>query len=127
MLQDFSGLSHRVSVFSATDDYTGAALTNPMVPDSFKKVKHGIVDIQRHAIIGAHSVVMPSVTVSEGCSVGAMSFVTKSTKPWGIYFGSPAKRIKERKKDLLELEGQFLYCYPDIVKLGDPDEFGVDI
>ena len=33
---------------------------------------------------------------------------TKSTDPWGIYVGIPAKRIKDRKKDILELEKKFL-------------------
>jgi acetyltransferase-like isoleucine patch superfamily enzyme len=37
-----------------------------------------------------------------------MTLVNKSTEPWGIYIGNPAKRVKERKKDLLDLEKQFL-------------------
>lgn len=106
--EDFSGLSHGVSVFSATDDYSGMALTNPTVPDDFKKVKHAPVTLQKHSIVGAHSIIMPGVTVTTGCAIGAMSFVTKSTLPWGVYFGSPAKRIKERRKDLLVKEQEFL-------------------
>jgi len=51
---------------------------------------------------------MPGVNIGEGCSVGAMSLVNKSIEPWGIYFGVPARRIKERKKNILELERQFL-------------------
>ncbi len=45
---------------------------------------------------------------ADGCSVGATSLVDKSIKPWSIYAGNPAKRIKERKLDLLKLEQQFL-------------------
>ncbi|WP_245150942.1 acyltransferase [Pseudomonas fluorescens] len=51
---------------------------------------------------------MPGVTIKEGCSVGAMALVTKSTDPWGIYAGIPAVRMKERKQGLLDLERQFL-------------------
>ena len=52
--------------------------------------------------------VFPGVTVAEGCSVGAMSLVTKDTQPWGVYVGIPARRLKERKKDLLQFEKEFL-------------------
>ena len=44
----------------------------------------------------------------EGCSVGAMSMFTKTTQPWSIYFGAPAKRLKARKQNLLELETEYL-------------------
>jgi acetyltransferase-like isoleucine patch superfamily enzyme len=37
-----------------------------------------------------------------------MSLITGDLEPWGVYVGIPAKRIKERKKDLLELEKQLL-------------------
>jgi acetyltransferase-like isoleucine patch superfamily enzyme len=40
--------------------------------------------------------------------VGAMSMVTKSTEPWSVYFGIPAKKLKSRKKDLLVLEQEYL-------------------
>jgi acetyltransferase-like isoleucine patch superfamily enzyme len=40
---------------------------------------------------------MPGVILEEGTSVGAMSLVLKSTEPWSIYVGSPAKRLKERQ------------------------------
>ena len=59
-------------------------------------------------IIGAGAIILPGVDVAEGCSVGAMALLTKSTLPWGIYIGNPARRLKERKQDLLELEKQFL-------------------
>jgi galactoside O-acetyltransferase len=47
--------------------------------------------------IGAKSVIMP-VNIGEGAVVGANSFVNKDLEPWGIYVGSPAKKIGERNK-----------------------------
>jgi acetyltransferase-like isoleucine patch superfamily enzyme len=41
-----------------------------------------------------------------------MSMVTKSTDPWGMYVGIPAKRVKERRKELLELEALYLREVP---------------
>ncbi|WP_240783029.1 DapH/DapD/GlmU-related protein [Escherichia sp. E2562] len=84
--------------FSQSDDYTGRTMTNPTIPKKFKKEIIKQVVIGKHVIIGTNSLVFPGVTIEEGCSVGAMTMVTKSTKPWGCYFGIPAKRIKERKK-----------------------------
>lgn len=46
--------------------------------------------------------------LEEGCSVGAMSLVTRSTEPWKIYSGIPAKQIKDRRKDLLVYEKKYL-------------------
>ncbi|VVO36888.1 acyltransferase [Pseudomonas fluorescens] len=102
--EDFSGLAYGVKVFTQSDDYSGASLTNPTVPAKFKKEKFSSVSFGRHVIVGTNSVIFPGVQLAEGCSVGAMALVNKSTQPWGIYVGNPAKRFKERKKDLIELE-----------------------
>ncbi len=108
VIDDFACLAFRVSVFSSTDDYHGTSISNSQIPDEYKQVEHGGIHIGRHVIIGSHSVIMPGVNLAEGCSVGAMAFVNKSTTPWGIYAGIPAKRIKDRKKDLLKYEEEFL-------------------
>jgi galactoside O-acetyltransferase len=34
--------------------------------------------------------------------------VNKSLKPWGVYFGMPAKRLRERSKEMLLLEKEYL-------------------
>lgn len=103
-MDDFSGLAYGCHVFSQSDDYTGRSMTNPTVPKDFKREIKRKVTIGRHVIIGTNSIVFPGANVAEGCSVGAMTMVTKPTKPWGCYFGVPAKRIKERRKDLLDME-----------------------
>lgn len=107
-LSDFSGASSRVSIYSSSDDYNGTALTNPTIPTEFTNVTHADVSVGRHVIIGAGSVVLPGVTLEDGVAIGALSLVSKNCKAFGIYSGVPAKRIKERKKDLLELEQHFL-------------------
>lgn len=103
-LADFSGISSRGAIYSSNDDYSGRALTNPTVPSALTNLKHADVKIGRHVIIGAGSIVLPGVTLEEGVAVGALSLVKKDCKSFGIYMGVPAKRIGERKRDLLELE-----------------------
>lgn len=108
VMEDFSGIAYGSKVFTDSDDYSGRSLTNPTVPEHLKPFKVAKpIHIKKHVIVGADSLVFPGVTLEEGTAVGAMSMVTKSTKPWGIYSGTPAKLLKERKKDLLKLEEQY--------------------
>lgn len=103
-LEDFSGISQGVRIYSSTDDYGGRHLTNPTVPEKYTGVTRGRVVLGRHVIIGSGSVILPGVNIGEGSAVGALSLVMKSLEPWGLYFGCPAKRLKGRSKQLLELE-----------------------
>jgi len=107
-LADFSNISSRVAIYSSNDDYSGAAMTNPTVPTEFTNVHHADVTIGKHVIIGAGSIILPGVTLEDGVAVGALSLVKKDCQAFGIYMGSPAKRIGERKQDMLTLEKQFL-------------------
>lgn len=108
ILSDFSGLSSRVSIYSSSDDYSGASMTNPTVPSDYTSVHHADVVVGKHVIVGCGSVVLPGVTLEEGVAVGALSLVNKSCKAFGIYSGNPARRISARKRDLLDLERAFL-------------------
>lgn len=107
-LEDFSGLAYGCHVFSQSDDYSGLSMTNPTVSAQYKKETRRAVSIGRHCIVGAKSLVFPGVRMAEGCSLGAMSMLTKSTEAWSVYFGIPAKKIKNRKQNLLELEKAYL-------------------
>ena len=61
------------------------------------KVLGGLLEIGNDVYIGARSVIMP-VKIGDGCVIGAGSFVNKDCEPWGIYVGSPAKKIGERPR-----------------------------
>lgn len=106
-LQDFSGLAYGCHVFAQSDDYSGDSLTNPTVPDRYKKETKKKVVVGRHSIVGTNSLIFPGVILAEGTSVGALSIITKSTEEWSVYVGRPAKRIKSRKRDLLQLENDY--------------------
>lgn len=105
-LNDFCNLSSRVSIYSSNDDYTGKYLTNPTVPVEFTGVDHDKVIAGKHVIIGSGSVVLPGVCLNDGVAVGALSLVTRDCQAFGVYGGVPARRIGERKRDLLVLEAQ---------------------
>ena len=46
--------------------------------------------------IGYGAQIMPGVTIGEGCVIGAGAIVTKSTEPYSVYVGVPAKMIRQR-------------------------------
>ncbi len=105
---DFGNISSRVSIYSSNDDYSGDFLTNPTVPAKYTNVNNDDVYLGRHALIGSGSVILPGVTINDGAVIGALSFVNKNCEEFTIYAGVPAKRIKDRGKDLLNLEKEIL-------------------
>jgi galactoside O-acetyltransferase len=107
-LGDFCNISSRVSIYSSSDDYSGTTMTNPTVPGEYTGVTHADVRFGKHVIVGSGSVILPGVTLNDGVAIGALSMVNRSCDAFGIYIGIPARRIKERKRDLLKLEQQFI-------------------
>lgn len=107
-LSDFSGLSSRVAIYSSSDDYSGATMTNPTVPSDYKGFQSAPVRVGRHVIVPSGTVILPGVTLGQGVAVGALSLVTKSCEDFWIYAGNPVKPIKKRKLDMLELERNLL-------------------
>ena len=78
--------------------------TNPTVPEKFTNVIEEPVVIKKYSNIGAGCIILPGVTIAEGCALCAMTLATKDTKPWGIYLGYQCIRIKERSQKMLELD-----------------------
>ena len=106
-LSDFCNISSRVSIYTSSDDHSGATMTNPTVPSEYTGVRHADVFLGKHVLVFGGSVILPGVTLEDGVVVGALSLIKSNCQAFGIYAGNPARRIKERKRDLLELEQQF--------------------
>lgn len=107
-LHNFSSFAANTVIYTASDDYSGETLTAQVVPHEYTSYKGGKVILGRHVIMGSACTVLGPAHIGEGCSIGAMTLINKDLAPWGIYFGIPAKRIKDRKKDLLLLEKKLL-------------------
>jgi acetyltransferase-like isoleucine patch superfamily enzyme len=108
IFSDFCTLAYGVKIFAQSDDYSGHSLANSLIPKKFKNEILRSISVGRHVIIGAGSVILPGVEIAEGCSIGALTLLNKNTEPWGIYVGIPATRLKDRKKEMLQLEKKFL-------------------
>lgn len=106
-MDDFSGLCPGCLVFSESDDYSGRSLLGGTVPDEFKSTGKGKVILKRHAILCTHVTVLAGVTIGEGVIVGSGALVKRDIDDeWAFWGGVPAKRLKDRSRDLLMLEEQ---------------------
>lgn len=103
VMEDYTGISQRCTLISASDDFSGGNLVGPIHPEGTTYVTGGPIVMKRFSHIAAHCCILPNVTIAEGCVIGAMSLVKKDTEPWTIYVGTPAKRLKPRLKKMVEL------------------------
>lgn len=110
-LADFSTLAYGCHVVAQTDDYSGRTMTNSTIPAEFKNERSDPTVVGRYAILGTGTIVLPGVVIGEGVSAGAGSVFTTSPDPWGIYVGAPARRVKDRARDLLALADDYRARY----------------
>lgn len=61
--------------------------------------KKGKVVIKKNARVGAHSVIMPGITIGENAIIGACSFVNDNVADNAVVVGVPARVIKQGKQD----------------------------
>lgn len=106
-MEDFTGLSPRCTIFSASDDFGGNFLISPMTNEIHNNIKKGKVLIKSHSQLGTNTVVLPDVTIWEGVAVGALSLVKSDLDSWYIYGGVPAIKIKPRQKGLLNFINEY--------------------
>jgi galactoside O-acetyltransferase len=105
---DFVNISHRVGIYTSNEDLSGRTLSHPTVPGGDKTTRTASISFGRHSAVGAGSLVLPGARFGEGSVLGAMSRISRPLKPWTTYAGIPARRMRERRRDLLEQEQEYL-------------------
>lgn len=108
IINDYSGVSPRCTIFSATDDFSGEYMVGAMLPNNVRNVIKAPVILEKFVQLGAGSIVLPGVSFAEGSVCGAMSFVNKNLEAWSIYAGTPAVKIKKRSKKIIEIEKKLI-------------------
>jgi galactoside O-acetyltransferase len=112
LLDDFSGTSPRVSLFTASDDFVEGYLRGPRVPAKYRKVREGDVILKFNAGVATGSVVLPGVSIGVNACVGAMTVVSRDIPDNGLFAGSPPKLVICRDGDLCSrLSQEFLDEY----------------
>ncbi|HOD61959.1 MAG TPA: acyltransferase [Bacilli bacterium] len=111
---DFSTIAYSGIVMASSDDYKGNCLTGlGKFGEKYRTLYNLDTKIGRHVLVGAGSIILPGVTIGDGCSVGAGSLVTKDLPPWSLCYGSPCRVIEQKKsKEIrLQMEKEFLQEY----------------
>jgi acetyltransferase-like isoleucine patch superfamily enzyme len=91
VIGDDCSISPQASIFTGTFDAATGYRANPQIED--KQYRKGPVRIGNRCIVGAGSVVLPNVTLSDDVLVGALTLV-KSNLAAGVYGGVPAVYLK---------------------------------
>jgi len=68
-------------------------VNHPCPEDWYKGGKPDGPTIMHHATIGAGAIILPSVIIGAYAFIGAGSVVTHNCKPYGLYYGNPARYI----------------------------------
>lgn len=104
IVEDFCFISTGSRMICGSERFQGEGLIGPLIPEKYQddQILKPII-LKRFSGVCANSVVMPGVVMSEGSVLGANSFLKESTEPWTIYAGSPARPIKQRKKEKMYL------------------------
>lgn len=102
-IHDYVNISCRCIIFSTSDDYSGQYLTGPLVPQEYIHNIGKKIIINKLAIIGAGSVLLPGTEICEGAAIGAMSLVKSKIPQYEIWAGVPVKYIKNRKKTMKDI------------------------
>jgi maltose O-acetyltransferase len=98
-IDDFAAFDHGFPwLISIDDEAVISAGARIVAHDGSTKhwtgyIRVGRVDIGRKAYLGAHSLVLPGVTIGENAIVGAGSVVRHDVKPGSIVVGNPAVEV----------------------------------
>ncbi len=115
VMDDFTSLAAACRIICSSDDYAGEGLNGATIPARFRVIKATTVTIRRFASLATGVLVFPGVKIGEGAVAAASAVVNKDLEPWGIYAGSPVRRIGERRRDKIlayaeELMGTDGHC-----------------
>lgn len=112
-ISNYVGLSSRVAVYTASDDYTGGAIVGPMVPMEFRDLEIGPIYLDAHVAVGAGSVIMPNVRMGLGSCAGALTLIRKNVESGHVVSGNPMKVVAKRNiVKLASLEQEYRKKFP---------------
>ena len=103
ILSNFTNFAAGCRVVCGSDRFMGEGLIGPSsVPQQYKdKMTLAPVVLEDFANVGSNAIIMPGVTLAQGSVVGAGALVMKSTEPWTVYTGIPARPRQARPRDTM--------------------------
>lgn len=107
-IEDFVGISSHVSIFTGSaSPVRGKRMSGPMVPLKDQAYYNAPVKLEKDAVVGTKSVILPGVTMKKGSVLGALTSIDRNTIEYGIYKGSPAILKNRRRAKINESSQTF--------------------
>jgi galactoside O-acetyltransferase len=102
-LKGFNTIGPHTAMLCASDRFSGSGLVSVTIPREYRDiVDEGTIIVEEFANIGSNVVVMPKVHIGEGAVIGANSFVNRDLDPWGVYVGTPVRKIRDRPSQIMK-------------------------
>lgn len=116
----------------ATDGLTtSAAFLNQKLRKAVKSsLNNQPVLIGNDVWIGAHSIILPGVTIGDGSIIGAGSVLTSDVPPYSIWVGNPARLLRYRlaEANIARIQQMDIYAAPaDVLFTWFEKSHGLDI
>ena len=97
---NFSHLAAGAKLIVYGDENLGEGLVSPIVPAKWRdKMVGGEIIVGDFVSVLTNAVVAPGVTLGEGCVLAANSLAKQDIPAWEVWGGTPARFLKERRRD----------------------------
>ena len=105
---DYSGFGAFTVFHSESDDYSGRSMFGPCVPDEYQPCKQREkIRIGRNVLGGTRVTILPGAVLNDGASIGAHSLVKDTLEPDTLYAGVPARKVRDKSKEIWHLTRNF--------------------
>lgn len=102
-IDNFITISSGSRLICNGETFSGEGLVGPFIPSEFRdRLKCAPIRMERFCGVASNAVIFAGCVIAEGSVVGAGAVVTKSTEPWTVYAGVPARPIKTRRADIMK-------------------------
>lgn len=92
VIGDYIGMAHNVFITASNRDFSRTDI--PVVHQSLRPDDQ--VVIENDVFIGSDVTILPGTRIGTGNIIGASAVIPKSTPPWAVVSGNPAKVVKWR-------------------------------
>lgn len=100
---DFVDVGPGAIIMSQGYEYRTCGIMVGTVEQQHEKTIFTDLTIGDHVYIGAHVTILHTVhNIGEGALIGAGAVVNRDLDPWGVYVGTPCKKIGERPRTAIE-------------------------
>jgi sugar O-acyltransferase (sialic acid O-acetyltransferase NeuD family) len=98
-IQPFAAIGNNVVLWSG--NHIGH---HSVIKDHVSVTSHVVLSghciVERYCFLGVNATIRDGVNLAEGTFVAMSAAITKSTEPWGVYKGNPAKKSEMLSTDL---------------------------